>query len=260
MVLAVTGQASQGGLIAAATSKAANAFATQGAALVAGNFQAAAGRASQGAVLVAAKGRINDPVVRCWTYTLDGHDFYVLRCGNIETLVYDTMSKEWSVYGSDDTDLWKAFQGWNWIGAGQLPDQYGSNVVVGDDATGALYFLNPFGDVDSDPVDTTVTRPFTRILQTQTPVRGYDSYPCYGIELQGSIGEYSDTVNLAVSDDRGTTYNSVGTLNTVAGDYSTRLNWRSLGKIKAPGRLFKITDYGALRRIDSITMKDGQDG
>src|SRR3546814_14617292 len=69
---------------------------------------------SQSWVTVVARGRVDDPKVRAWTFTLDGHDYYVLRAGNIETLVYDTHNGQWYVWSSFDSDLWKAFNGTNW--------------------------------------------------------------------------------------------------------------------------------------------------
>jgi hypothetical protein len=64
-------------------------------------------------------------------------------------------------------------------------------------------------------------------------------------------------VDLYVSDDRGQTYQDCGTINITPGDIDARLYWRSLGSMKAPGRIFKTVDYGALKRIDSMEMLDG---
>jgi hypothetical protein len=65
------------------------------------------------------------------------------------------------------------------------------------------------------------------------------------------------TVNLKYSDDSGATFYDAGDQTVPAEVYDTRLNWRSLGSIRYPGRLFKITDSGALRRIDSLEVEDG---
>jgi hypothetical protein len=37
------------------------------------------------------------------------------------------------------------------------------------------------------------------------------------------------------------------------------LSWYSLGQIQAPGRLFRITDDGAVARIDGMEMNDPDD-
>ena len=73
-------------------------------------------RASQLLVRVLIKGRVDEPKVRAWTFTLDGHDFYVLRLGTAETLVYDLHTGEWHVWGSGTARLWRAYSGCNWIG------------------------------------------------------------------------------------------------------------------------------------------------
>ena len=78
-----------------------------------------------------------------------------------------------------------------------------------------------------------------------------------GVQLFGSIGsglEDGMEVSLEVSDDRGFTYTDMGAVSLDAGDYNARVHWRSLGSMSAPGRLFKITDEGALKRIDSAEM------
>lgn len=217
---------------------------------------------SQLGILVAARGRITDPKVRAWTFTLDGHDFYVLRLGNIETLVYDTAAQQWYLWGFDTSPLWKAYNGTNWLAADSHAFNYGSNIVVGDDANGSLYFLDPDRDVDDDAVEgEAIQRPFQRVVTTQYPIRGYSQLRCYGINLYGSIGgpltdPSLNTVTLSYSDDRGVTYLPAGSVTMENESYDQRIDWRSLGSMRAPGRLFKIEDTGALRRIDAIDITD----
>lgn len=217
---------------------------------------------SQTLVLVAARGRISDPKIRVWTFTLDGHDFYVIRLGNIETLLYDTHTESWYNWGSGDGDLWRAYTGCNWLGGTTQGGGYGSNVVVGDDGNGSLYFLDPDAEVDDDALlGEDSPRPFQRVVQGQVVSKGYQAAPCYGVQLQGSIADVEDatltSVTLSVSDDQGNTYVDCGTVEVTPSDHTARVHWRSLGSIRSPGRLFKITDYGALTRIDSLDMDDG---
>jgi hypothetical protein len=213
-------------------------------------------RVAQVFVRVLIKGRVDDPRVRAWTFTLDGHDFYVLHLGTIETLVYDTHSGEWYSWGSGTDPLWRAYTGCNWIGGRKFGLNW-SNVICGDDGNGALYFLSPDDDYDDDSiVGADTPRPFTRMATGQLVVKpGYASVPCFGVQLFGSIGSNASddvTVNLQVSDDRGFTYTDCGDIALDAADYNARVNWLSLGSMVAPGRLFKITDTGALKRIDGL--------
>lgn len=213
---------------------------------------------SQAFVFAATLGRTADPRVRAWTFTLDGHDFYVLHLGTVETLVYDTYAQEWYVWGSTTTDIWRAYTGTNWIGGRQLTGVYGSDIVVGDDSIGTLYVLDPESDFDEDAVEGGgLLRAFERQVTAQFVVTsGYSSVPCFGIQAYGSIGQGVDgqTVSLEVSDNRGIVYDGMGTPTLDADDYDFRLEWPSLGSMRSPGRLFRITDTGALHRIDGIEM------
>ncbi len=256
-------RASQVGVLAAAIWPAETVSISQEHVLAAGSSSNTI-EASQVFVLAACIGRVSDPHVRAWTYTLDGHDFYIVRLGNDETLVYDLLTQQWSTFSTGYTALWRAFNGQNWLGADRIAAGYGSNVVVGDDGNGSLYFLDPDGDFDDDALTGSETpREYERAVIGQIVSHGYDAKRCFGVTLLGSIGEQLDpsdeyrTVNLTVSDDSGKTDVDMGALAVPAVGYSTRLNWRSIGSIRYPGRLFKISDIGALRRIDGMDVDDG---
>jgi hypothetical protein len=222
---------------------------------------------SQWDITVVYKSSIDDPVIRVWTYTMDGHDYYIIRLGNYETLVYDIHSEQWYTWGTENSSLWRPFTGMNWQGGNSNSEVYGSNVIVGDSSNGALYFLDPDGDLDDGPVTDingeTPSYTFERTAYGQYPTRGYDVTPCWSLKLMGSAGEYPEepsTVNLSTSDDWGHTYKDWGDKTTPVGDYTVRIDWRSLGSIRAPGRIFRITDHGALKRIDSLEMGDYRGG
>lgn len=211
------------------------------------------------------RGAVDDPTVRAWTFTLDGHDYYVLKLGNIETLLYDVFAEQWYTWGSGELNLWNAFTGHNWLGGRQNADLYGSNVLVGDISNGALYFLNPLEATDDDAVSgADYQRPFLREIMGQIPVRGYDMKSCYGVSLMGSIGRTADAtltaVTLFTSDDDGSTYDEHETLNIDFGDVQARADWNSgLGSFNTPGRLFLIQDRGSLQRIDWLDMATDED-
>jgi hypothetical protein len=100
MVAAVTTAVSQMSALAVGAYPAAQTQVAQLAALgaTAANMET---RVSQATMLVAALGSVSDPHVRAWTFTLDGHDYYVLRLGNLETIIYDTLAEQWYDWGSD---------------------------------------------------------------------------------------------------------------------------------------------------------------
>lgn len=215
---------------------------------------------SQVSLLVVGAGRVSDPRLCAWTFTLDGHDYYVLRLGTTTTLVYDTHSEQWYTWGSGSSYLWRAFTGTNWLG-GLSAGSAWSNVVVGDDGNGALYFLGPNSITDDHSLTGEADpQPFVREVTGQVVLRGYGRTPCFGVELLASIGDQVDasftSVNLLVSDDRGHGYVDCGSRSVIADTYDTRLDWRSLGSMSYPGRLFRIRDEGALKRLDGLEMTE----
>jgi len=66
-------------------------------------------RVHQAVLRAVIRGRSSDPAVRAWTFTIDGHDYYVLRLGTLETLVYDLHSDQWYVWGSGVSDLCRLY-------------------------------------------------------------------------------------------------------------------------------------------------------
>ena len=130
--------------------------------------------------------------------------------------------------------------------------------MVGDDANGTLYFLNPDADKDDHAVDGLDQIPFRREVYTQQVLHGYFARRCFAAYVLGSHGsigpDTNSEVSLSYSDDRGITYKT-----TVPLDIQTsnkQCVWRSLGSMQYPGRIFKVVDYGAFKRLDSLETTD----
>lgn len=214
---------------------------------------------TQARVIMVARGRFERPRMRAWTFTLDGHDFYVLQTIN-ETMVCDLSNGRWHIWGSGSDVLWRAHTGITWQRALPAATLYGSNIVAGDDTLGVLYLLDPEGQVDEHPDESRDDVPFRRAVVGQIAMRGRESVPCWGVEVYGSLGEQlSDdyvSVTLYTSDDQGHTYVNHGSKDVSIGDYTARLDWLSLGQMQAPGRLIMVEDYGALVRIDGLETPD----
>lgn len=239
--------------------------------LTQGNVYALGGTGAEGKTILTqanvyalGRGRIGNPRVRVWTFALDGHDFYVLRLGDFLTFVYDVYSEQWVDWADLDQLFWRANVGINWTGGTGLGNQYGSNVLVGDDVYGLLWFLDPDQPYDenpdsSDPVNEVF---FDRITMGQVPMVGREVLPCYAAWLttdMGDPGYVGAGVTLEISDDGGVTFDNMGTVTVTPGELSPELSWASLGQIGAPGRLFRITDDGAIARIDGMEMNDPDD-
>lgn len=217
-------------------------------------------RVPQSTIMVVCKGQVETPRLRAWYYTLDGHDIYVLKLGTLgKTLVFDISTGTWSWWASPDSVRWRPSIGMNWRSAGTIPINYGSNVVVGDDSTGTLWVLNPEQGYD-DPVrdDDTDPVPFERVATGQMVTKDRNFIPVYSVDLTASLGQPSlnaNSVTLEYSDDQGNTFVQADQPIVIEdGNYSQELSWRSLGLVRAPGRLFRITDNGSFASIDSLDV------
>jgi hypothetical protein len=219
---------------------------------------------SLGRVMAVVRGRIENPRLRVWTFTLDGHDMFVLRLGDLSTLVYDVSTQKWVDWDSFQSGAWRANTGITWTGGQSFGYQYGSSVVAGDDTFGLLWFLDPKQPWDENPDATRSPNeiPFTRIVTGQVLARGRQYTPCYAIFAAGdnyglTTSAFTPGITLATSDDQGRTWQDHETL-SVNPDYGQNnpYQWLSLGQFNSPGRLFRITDNGVYARIDSLEMND----
>lgn len=194
------------------------------------------------------------PQIRAWTFTLDEHDFYVLRLGLDFTMVYDVLTKQWSEWTSYNNAVWALNCGFEWVGGIGLG---ATNVVVGDDTTGTLYFLDPDAATDDAATVDFGIEYFQRIVMGQLPVRGRNVVPNYSAWLTTDMGDpaYDGApVTLYISDDAGETFQDAGDCTVTTGITVPELAWYSLGQAEAPGRLFMIIDDGAVARIDSLEV------
>lgn len=211
--------------------------------------------------LVATRGRVANPKLRAWTFVLDGHDFYVLRLGNSKTLLFDLSTGTWSWWTTENQAYWRINLGMNWKSPVQNAVNYGSNVVVGDDTFGVLWILNPNSGLDDGVLVDDASVTFPRAATGQMITRGRETIPVYEVYLTSSLGDASfagAAVTLEYSDDEGKTFKSAGAKIARQGDYRQEFAWRSLGRVEAPGRLFRINDNGAFSRIDTLDVVDGR--
>lgn len=221
-------------------------------------------QSSQFDVDVVIRGKVYNPKLRAWTFDLDGHEFYVLRLGDMKSLVYDLTTEQWSWWSSPSLDYWKASIGTNWTSSGNIPFDYGSNVVVGDDNFGILWILDPEQGFDdstrTEDRENGVIKPFPRIATGQVLTRGRITIPCYQVYLTADPGQPSyvgASVTLSYSDDGGKSFITASEpIVAQSGNYYQEFAWRSIGLVRSPGRLFRITDDGAFAQIDELTIYD----
>lgn len=174
---------------------------------------------------------------RAWSFTLDGHTFYVLDLGQEGTFIYDSTTQQWSKWITQTWNGWNHTNGTVW----------GIRIVGGDYLTGDIWEVQPgaLNDNGTVPIVHVVTGGLVKRSRVYTSVES--------VRLNVSVGQLQDnpaTVTLAFSDDQGQTYTDMDTLTLAEGDYTGEVAWRSLGAFAAPGRIFRVTDVGAFLRID----------
>jgi hypothetical protein len=213
---------------------------------------------TQASTLVLWSGSTGSRRVRAWAFSQDGHDFYVLRGGSSWSLVYDLTTGQWSQWASPSLNYLRTHIGLNWQGQSKtsLDAGYAWNVVGGDDTLGMLWMLDPSQTKDTD--ENNVDVEFTRKAIGMVPVRLRDTGQCGAVYLTANVGAPSlvgDGVTLSTSDDSGFNWNNQGTITVTSGDTNQEFAWIGLGIMKAPGRMFQVTDSGAFARISSLDMR-----
>lgn len=215
-------------------------------------------RTTQATVLVLYTVGAENRKMRAWGFSQDGHDFYVLRGGTSWSLVYDITTGQWSRWTTPTKNYLRAHLGLNWDGQAKttLDRGFAWNVVGADDTTGDLWILDPTQNLDEDVGGGTYSA-FTREVVGGIPQRLRKGTQCGAVYLTANLGSpelTAPTVTLTTSDDSGVNWVNQGSI-TVTSDPTQELSWLGLGLITAPGRLFKITDSGALNRISSLDMR-----
>lgn len=201
----------------------------------------------------------DDVALRVWGYSLDGHDYYVLRVGGSETLTFDLTTNTWAHWASPEVETWRAHVGQNWAGmsTATLALNFGSDVVAGDDTAGQLWILDPTAGMDDDPTTGTPTA-FDRKVTGEISMSGRNVLAVGAVTLDLSIGnptETGSTITLRTSDDAAHNWATHDVITVTAANYSAVVEWRGLGQIKAPGRIFEFVDNGAAVRISAANLR-----
>lgn len=185
---------------------------------------------------------------RAWGFNLDQHQFYVLHLGEQGTMVFDALTNEWSQWQTEGFNTWNAEHGVEW----------NDEVYFGDSTLPTLWRMDPDSFLDED------FRTIRRVVTGGIPTEARNTLRTGMFVLSATKGRAVDDegtpyVQLSISDDGGQTFNDRPVIemdNNTVQDFS----WRSLGVIKTPGRVFKITDEGAIVTIKGANQRiDGED-
>lgn len=224
---------------------------------------------------------------RSWSFDLDGHSFYVLNLGMDSTIVYDLSTKQFAVWSTLNKDALVQHAGFFF---NDIYGSEGNKTIVADIFSGTFWEIDedtPFDDGSDGAI-----LPIQCIVTGGLPMRFRETIPCNEVYLTASTGnaalgdvvflvdedgtflvdedgffliegsllfQYSGELVIGVlletSDDNGNTWVDQGTLDIVEGDFAQELVWRSLGRVMQPGRLFRLTDYVSVTRIDDLDMQ-----
>lgn len=196
-------------------------------------------RVSQAAVEVVFRtGAPDDLRINAWEFTLDGHKFYVLSLGEQGTWVYDLTTQQWSQWQTD------GFEGiWNM----QLGLIWDNKIIAGDLQNPLLWELDPETFTDEG------FRPITRRATGLVTYRDKDYRRNWEFRITANLGEPTPdtpgTLEFSFSDDDGKTFSTPKVITLVADDFDQDLEFRSLGSIRKPGRVYQVTDVGGFVRL-----------
>jgi hypothetical protein len=172
---------------------------------------------------------------RAWTYSQEGHKFYVLECDR-GTVVFDCATGTWHKRKSWGSDFWRC--------AGVV-EAY-NMVVLTDRANGNLYTasLDVFTE-NGDPIE------FELELPTVEAGRARVQMMAFEVTFEGGVGNgavENPQVMLTYSDDGGHRWsNEMWRSMGRVGEYRTRAVWRRLGQFRNRQIKLRITD--AVRRL-----------
>lgn len=198
----------------------------------------------------------NGTVLRTWSFSMDGHDFYLIYLPGSFTLVYDLTTGKWSRWSSNSLAYLNQHVGINWLSVGSATYARGqnSNVIAGDLRSGQLWLVNPVLGYDEN-ITTGAVEPFTSIVIGGVPLKGLNNLRCNMVFLRCAMAAPSVSgaaFTLRTSDDLGKSWVTHDVITMPTDTAEVALYWRSLGTMQAPGRIFEVSDNGASHRINSL--------
>lgn len=175
---------------------------------------------------------------RAWSFTLDGHTFYVLDLGQEGTFLWDKSTNSWCQFITTGYTAWNFCNGCMW----------GQRIVAGDQLTTDLWEMLPASSL-FDNSATLVQHVVTGGVATRNRI--YHSVESFTLVASTALlmAPGSASVTLSFSDDQGVTWQTMDAI-ALTGASNQEIAWTSLGAFNNPGRIFKITDFGAFLRID----------
>jgi hypothetical protein len=179
---------------------------------------------------------------RAWAFNLDGHIFYVMSFVSQPAMVYDTVAQQWYSWFTKDatafptfSPYWNMFRGIVWQG----------RTLAADFSSAKIWEVDPHSLLDEE------TKPVQRAVTGFLPLRGSQSVRQGSLRITARKEDAAQpaTISMRFSDDNGKTWSASRTVLLASSSYSQRLEFRSLGRVRAPGRLWEISDEGGFVNI-----------
>lgn len=167
---------------------------------------------------------------RAWSYTQEGHKFYVLECDR-GTLVFDFSTGAWHSRASWDSDFWRC--------NGAI-EAYG-RLLLSDRENGKLYI--PSLDVHTEDGETIAMEILLPTIESQRERGTMYSFEVICETGVGNSAAADPQIMLTYSDDNGHRWsNEMWRPLGAVGEYRTRAVWRKLGQFRQRQMKIRITD------------------
>lgn len=198
-------------------------------------------------------GNVENLKSRAWTFTLDGHTFYVVTLGEQGTYAYDQTTQQWAQWKTLGLTSWNMEIGTTWRG----------DIIAADQNNPIIWRLDPESFIDDD------FKPQVRKVTGGLAMRQRAFIANYAFRVTASLGTPAvpatlpatvPVVTFRYSDDQGKTFTTPDPITLISGDFTQVLEWTSLGTMQAPQRIFEIEDTGAIARIDGADAEVGKEG
>lgn len=186
--------------------------------------------------------------MRAFNFALDGHTIYVIRAAYLGTYYYDVEHQHIGRFKTYEQETWQAHLGCQ---------VSGNKVIMGDDSSGILWKFDPEASNDNGVV-------MEREIVGGVPLVGQPlSNRSFQIQVASGWGQITGTatdpkVFMCFSDDGGELFTSwFEEFLGKQGRYRTTVVWWQLGRMRAPGRIYRIrcTD-DALFRISFARVNE----
>ena len=183
----------------------------------------------------------NRRAIKAWSYTQDGHTFVGFFVPTIGSYVFDVTTGEWHRRTSATTHICNSVTFWN------------NEYIVGSSQAPRLYYQRKSA-FDEDGAD--ITRTVSVFVPTNSAVSCYN-FMVDAARGVGNVDEAAPTLLLQWSDDLINFGNDRTLALGASGATTTRIFTTRLGRMKPPGRIFRMifTDPN-LYRIDGVRINE----